>query len=106
MHLPAEKGDVTGWTRDNARMNVFEAVVASRSSNAAQIVVSSSGRWDAHFWASAQTTDDGLLMKKHFTHLNVPVGYHVTSEKGVIFDGESKIETEMQLILIARVSVM
>ena len=44
MHLPAEKGDVTGWTRDNARMNVFEAVVASRSSYAAQIVVSSSSR--------------------------------------------------------------
>ena len=45
-------------------------------------------------------------MKKHFTHLNVPVGYHVASEKGVIFNGESRIETEMQLILIPRVSVM
>ena len=45
-------------------------------------------------------------MKKHFTHLNVPVGYHVASEKGVIFDGESKIETEVQLFLIPKVSVM
>ena len=39
-------------------------------------------------------------MKEHFTHLNVPVGYHVTPEKRVIFDGESKIETEVQLILL------